>query len=138
MTRAEGDQVLPGRGRRGEAGSMSEADAFRVAVTTVRAHYPEDIFPPDGKSIDCATARFARGLCDTITETAEALTHSEDQDGFGDGWEPDPRLKWQLHGYFLNREQGDWAWTEHCEGLAEGVLHLLHDLGIAVPGKAES
>lgn len=58
----------------------------------------------------------------------------EGDGGFGSGWEPDPDLKWKLHDYFVGREQGEWAWTEHCEGLAEGVLHLLHDLGIDLPG----
>lgn len=59
---------------------------------------------------------------------------AETDAGFGAGWEPDPDLKWRLHAYFLAREQGEWEWTDHCEGLAEGVLRVLHDLGVDVPG----
>ncbi|HVT78423.1 MAG TPA: hypothetical protein VHD87_15405 [Acidimicrobiales bacterium] len=53
------------------ANASANHDDFRRAVAHVRAHYPTDVFPEDGTSIDCATARFARGLCDEIVRLAD-------------------------------------------------------------------
>lgn len=46
------------------------ADDFLWAIAYVKMHYPEDVFPALGTSVDCASARFARTICDTIRRTA--------------------------------------------------------------------
>lgn len=50
-----------------------------------------------------------------------------------DEWVPDQDLKWLLYDYFIQTEQDESRWTDHCEGLADGVLFLLHQHGIDVP-----
>ena len=37
----------------------------------VKERYPEDVFPPDGNSLDCKSARMARLTCDNIIEEAK-------------------------------------------------------------------
>jgi hypothetical protein len=39
-------------------------------------HYPEDIFPADGKSVDCASARMARHICKRLLEQFSELDPS--------------------------------------------------------------
>ncbi len=48
-----------------------ELAAWKKAVADGRAHYPTDVFPEDGKSLDCKSAAFARGLFDQVVEDAE-------------------------------------------------------------------
>ena len=36
-----------------------------------KERYPEDVFPPDGNSLDCKSARMARLTCDNIIEEAK-------------------------------------------------------------------
>jgi hypothetical protein len=47
------------------------------AIAKVRAMYPEDIFPEDGDSLDCKSARMARLTCDNIKRE---LLAAEDDD----------------------------------------------------------
>ena len=42
-----------------------------------KERYPEDVFPPDGNSLDCKSARMARLTCDNIIEEAK----KEERDG---------------------------------------------------------
>ncbi len=58
-------------------GEVLVAD-LRWAIQHVRAHYPTDIFPEDGPSLDCKTARFARGLCDEIIRLAQEKADDAD------------------------------------------------------------
>ena len=37
----------------------------------VKERYSEDVFPPDGNSLDCKSARMARLTCDNIIEEAK-------------------------------------------------------------------
>lgn len=57
---------------------------------------------------------------------------------FGSDWRPDPDLLRLVTDYLVNGpEQGEWAWEEHCEGLAGGILHAMHEAGIDLPGSDE-
>jgi hypothetical protein len=56
-----------------DAETVRSDDDWLEAVAFVRSHYPEDVFPPEGKTVDAASARFARSLCDQIIEIASNL-----------------------------------------------------------------
>lgn len=47
--------------------------------------YPEDIFPPDGKSLDCKSAKMARVTCKNIADQIDAYIESQ----FPDLWKPE-------------------------------------------------
>lgn len=36
------------------------------AIETIRAHYPEEVWPNEGDSVDCKGAKMARLTCDNI------------------------------------------------------------------------
>ena len=48
----------------------SERARWLAAVEKVRGRYPEEAFPPDGKSLDCNSARMARLVCSEILRLA--------------------------------------------------------------------
>ncbi len=43
-------------------------------IQKVRSMYPTDIFPENGESLDCKSARMARLTCDNIAREFAALT----------------------------------------------------------------
>lgn len=46
---------------------------WRDAVETVKARYPAEVFPEDGKTINAQAGTFAREVCEQITKLAEEL-----------------------------------------------------------------
>lgn len=54
----------------------------KLAIASVRAHYPESVFPPDGESLDCKSAFMARVTCDNILrELDERLDEEKEKEG---------------------------------------------------------
>lgn len=52
------------------------------------------------------------------------------RENFGDGWVVPPQAFEIVSLYLINQpDQGDWAWDEHCMGLASGILNALRDKG---------
>ena len=50
-----------------------------------------------------------------------------------DRWAPDADALAVVINYLMDPpEQGEWAWADHVEGLAGGILFALHDAGIEV------
>jgi hypothetical protein len=50
------------------AGYEAAKAEFTGAIEYVRSWYPLDIFPEDGQSLDCKSARMARITCNNILE----------------------------------------------------------------------
>lgn len=53
-----------------DAAVERERQRWEASCDETVSWYPPDVFPPDGKSIDCASARFARRLVAGIRERA--------------------------------------------------------------------
>ena len=46
---------------------MDDQDIFVwAACTHIKAQYPVEVFPEDGESMDCKSARMARLTCDNV------------------------------------------------------------------------
>ncbi len=54
-----------------EQDEVDQLRAYAKAIAEVRSWYPEDVFPPTGKSLDAKSAQFARVLCDEIERLAD-------------------------------------------------------------------
>lgn len=66
------EDVRAGR-QSGSAGSaVRRLDVIKV-IEYVRSRYPEDIFPPDGKTLDCKSAKMARLTCDNIRRELDEI-----------------------------------------------------------------
>lgn len=64
-----------------DAGFRSALEMAKDAVLEVLSFYPEDIFPPDGTSIDSKSAGVARHTCANILNRIDAITASA-EDGY--------------------------------------------------------
>jgi hypothetical protein len=53
------------------AETVLTAEDWERAVRYAAQHYPESVFPPNGTSTDCASARFARALLQGICDRAQ-------------------------------------------------------------------
>jgi len=54
----------------------------KLAIASVRARYPESVFPPDGEALDCKSAYMARLTCDNVLrELNERLAEEKELEG---------------------------------------------------------
>lgn len=61
------------RGRSKESSIKSKLDQVLDITQDIKNRYPEDIFPVDGTSLECAGARFARGILNEVEERVREL-----------------------------------------------------------------
>lgn len=64
------------RGKVTRAGAMRHNEGIESAAKLVAEfaeHYPTDIFPEDGQSIECKSAKFARHLCNILSQQIRDL-----------------------------------------------------------------